>query len=151
MIAEFVVRRRVQAFLDAFQAKDFDALARAWSKDVVLELPLGLPMGGAWEGKEELSWLFEAIFAYNRRLTFTLRHVAVAGAWSPTGRGTVLTEWQAREERLDGQVVEFRVVSVAESRRWQVVRTRDYFSDVPAVAAYYDQIELPRRSSTTVS
>ncbi|TQM57458.1 nuclear transport factor 2 family protein [Humibacillus xanthopallidus] len=150
MFAEYVVRRRMRRFLDSFEHKDFDQLSQAWAQDVIVEFPEGLPMAGAWHGKEEVRRLFESVFAYNRRFAFTVHHIAVSGAWSPMGRSTVLTEWQAEEERMDGHMLKVRVVSVAESRRWRVVRTRDYFSDVPAMAAHYEHIELPSRTSRSL-
>lgn len=151
MIAEMVVRRRMRTFLDAFERKDVDGLSALWADDVVVEFPAGVPMAGTWRGKEEVRGLFEAIFAHNKRLRFTLRHVTVSGAWSPTGRSTVMIEWDAEEERPDGHTLTMRVVSVAESRWWRGVRSRDYFSDVPAVAAYYQDIALPARPSSNVA
>jgi hypothetical protein len=106
-------------------------------------------MSGVWQGKEEVRRLFRELFAYNSRFAFRLDRVAVSGAWSPTGRSTVMAEWQAEEERPDGHTLTIRLVSVAESRRWRVVRTRDYVSDVPAMAAHYESFSAPRRSSTS--
>jgi hypothetical protein len=56
------------------------------------------------------------------------------------------------ETGVDGDVVHTDVVSVAETRRWRSVRTRDFFSNVPGLAAHYITMPLPaRRASTAMS
>ena len=151
MIAELVARRRMDAFLRAFERKDFETMARRWADDVVVTFPPGLPMSGEWRGRQEVRALFEAVFAHNARMRLTLHDVAVLHPWSPRGRSTVIALWDAEEEGVDGDLVRTGVVSVAETRWWRGVRSEDYFSDVPAMARHYARMPLPPRRAAAAA
>lgn len=149
MLAERIARRNMAEFLRAFERKDFTAMARFLSDDIVLEFQPGLPMSGRWEGIDEVERFFGAIFDYNTRFDLTLNRTTVRHPWSPRGNCTLITEWEAEEERTDGHRLRSAIISVADTHRWKTVRTRDYFFDVPAVAAHYGDIELPPRAPHT--
>ena len=75
----------------------------------------------------------------------TLHRVYVRRPWSWRGDCTIVIEWEAEEQHVDGQVMRSPIVSVAETHHWKTVRMRDYFFDVPAVAEHYRDVALPRR------
>lgn len=151
MLAELIAKRRMTKLFEAFEDKDIEGLLSFWDDDVVLEFPAGLPMAGEWHGRDAVRALFEEVFAHNSSLQITLHHVAILHP-SPTGRARVYCEWSAVETGIDGDVVQTDVLSVAETRRWRAVRSTDYFSNVPGLAAHYATMPLPsRRASTTMS
>lgn len=146
MIPEMLIRRRLRTFLDAMQNKDLETMSRMWTDDICIEFPAGLPMAGTWQGIDEVRSLFKTLFLYNARMRMTLSRVAIEHPWSLTGRCTIFTEWDAVEDRHDGQRVRSHVVSVAETRHWRGCRTVGYFCDVPALAEHYSEIDLPPRT-----
>lgn len=147
MIAELIIRRRLRTFVDAFERKDIDAMARMWTDDITIEFPPGLPVSGTWQGIDEVRTLFRTVFLYNARIRMTLHRVAIQHLWSPTGRFTIFTEWDAVEDRHDGDRVCSHVVSVAETRRWRGFHTTGFSGDIPALAEHYADIELPPRQA----
>ena len=148
MLADWVWRRQVAKVHAAFEALDADRLVQFWPDDVVIEFQPGTPMAGEWRGQAEVTALFRALFAQNVSLRATLHHVAVQRPWSPTGTCTALVEWSAVERGSDGHTLDVRLVSVAELRHWKTVRTRDFFFDVPGVAAHFATVDLPPRQAT---
>jgi ketosteroid isomerase-like protein len=147
MFVQWVWRRQMAKSLAAFEAMDANRVAQFWPEDIVVEFPWGTPMAGEWRGKQEATAVLRALFAQNVSMTTTLRCVALDHPWSPTGTFNVFVEWSAVEVGVDGHVYEAQLVTVAAFRHWKQLRGRDYFHDVPGLAAHYAHVDMPPRQS----
>ncbi len=148
MFVQWVAHRQMAKVLGAFEALDADQVAQFWPDDVILTFPAGTPMAGEWHGQAEARAVMRALFAQNASLTPTLHWLAFDHPWSATGTFRAFVEWSAAEVGLDGDVFDAQLVTVAEYRHWKVVRSRDYFFDVPACAAHYAGMHVPPRKAS---
>lgn len=151
MFVQWLWHRLMAKPLGAFEALDAEGFAASWPEDIVVEFPPGTPMAGEWHGKAQATEVMRALFAQNASARTTLHHVALDHPWSPTGTFTVFIEWSAVEVGIDGQVYEGRLISVAEFRHWKQVRARDYFQDVPGLAAHFAKADIPTRRASADS
>lgn len=136
MILEKVYRERLDKFIEAYAAKDLDAVMGFYGTDAVVEWPAGLPFAGTWKG-EELRSVFRAIFDANTSMTFDIREVAVAHGLSPTGHVTGFVQTRFKAVGVDGHVVETESLNVTTTEHWQMLSDKQFFFDMPAMIEHY--------------
>lgn len=149
MFVQWLARRQMAKFLAAFEALDADRLAQFWPDDVIVTFQPGTPMAGEWHGRAEAKAVMRALFAENASLKPKLHWLAFDHPWSPTGTFRAFVEWSAVEVGMDGTVYDAQLVTAAEYQHWKVVRSRDYFFDVPGCAAHYATMKVPPRQGST--
>jgi ketosteroid isomerase-like protein len=123
------VRAVVQAWVDAFNARDLEAILALYADDIVTETPLLLKLGGGTvprlEGRAALRDYFTRALAAAGPIRFTPVHLAVAGdvalleydREAPRGgRPSVVERFVIR----GGRIVETRVF-------WSADKIRDTF------------------------
>lgn len=146
MIAEMMARRTMTQFIEAVERKDLAGALRFSAADVVVEMPAGGPLSGAWCGRDEVRRLFAAIFEHNESLHYRLRDLAVIRGWSPTGSMKIFAEVDMEQRGYDGDVLEVTAVIIGETRRWKTTRERMFFSDLPAILKHYAGLRVPAKT-----
>ena len=104
----------VEAFIDAWNRIDFDAVAEFFADDVVYH---NIPMKKI-EGKENARAFIEAMRA--ERIEWTTYHIAAAGQ-------VVLTERLDEFDLADGKKISLPVMGTFEIEEGKIKAWRDYF------------------------
>ena len=108
-----VFMRRVAAWL----AADLDAYMDCWADDMVIELPSGTIVG-----TDKYRKLVAAGFTWADPVSFDVHHLAFE-----EGTGVVLADWTIRARRRDdGELIEWRGLSVCELRGDKISRWREH-------------------------
>jgi ketosteroid isomerase-like protein len=111
---------------DAWLAEDVDGYLDCWIDDLSLEVP-GLPT--PIRGRDSYRQMVERSFSWARPRAFDFHHLAVDG-------DVVLADWTISVERRgDGEVVEWRGMSVCELRDGRIVWWREYYEDPEGLRA----------------
>ena len=106
-----VFMRRVAAWL----AADLDAYMDCWADDMVIELPSGVVAGA-----EKYRKLVAAGFEWAEPVSFDVHHLAFDG-------DVALADWTIRARRReDGELIEWRGLSVCEFGGEQITRWREH-------------------------
>jgi len=103
--------------VDAWLAADLDAYMDCWADDMVIELPTG-----RISGKEPYRAMVEAGFRWAAPVAFDVHHIAFVD-----GRDVALADWTIRARRReDGELIEWRGLSVCELRGDKIIRWREH-------------------------
>jgi ketosteroid isomerase-like protein len=102
--------------VDAWVAADLDAYMDCWADDMVIELP-----SGVIEGATKYRKLVAAGFEWAEPVSFDVHHLAF------DGDGVALADWTIRARRReDGELIEWRGLSVCEMRDGKITRWREH-------------------------
>jgi ketosteroid isomerase-like protein len=108
---EAIFQRRVDAWL----AADLDAYMACWAADMVIELP-----SGVIQGADKYRKLVADGFEWAEPVSFDVHHLAFDGP-------VALADWTIRARRRDdGELIEWRGLSVCEMEGEKITRWREH-------------------------